>query len=150
MELPRPPYISSSLCKDEEAQEQINRAILIYEEKLLKILQKSKKALRFVEHIEEHLKNSVQFSEHAKVMCKICNKTIDEIVKPKGKRVKIKCFGTINSGDIRLGSSAEKKLKEARIKALVKKQSKLIKERNEITPQINEIQREINRISKEA
>lgn len=33
----------------------------------------------FVEHIEKHLKDDVSFSRHAKVMCKICDKTIDEI-----------------------------------------------------------------------
>jgi len=39
------------------------------------------KAVLFVEHIEEHL-NEMGLSEES-VMCKICNKTIDEIYKEK-------------------------------------------------------------------
>jgi len=35
--------------------------------------EKVERALRFVEHIENHL------TEHQVVMCKICGKTIDEI-----------------------------------------------------------------------
>jgi len=37
------------------------------------------RALVFVAHIEKHLKDDINFSRHAKVICTICNKTIDEI-----------------------------------------------------------------------
>lgn len=40
------------------------------------------KAINFVKHIENHLKEmSPEQKDHGKVMCKICNKTIDEINK---------------------------------------------------------------------
>jgi len=48
-------------------------------------LDKMSKALKFVEHIEAHLKDLAKYNpywtewKNAKVMCKICNKTIDEI-----------------------------------------------------------------------
>ena len=55
-------------------------------------MRKREKALKFVEHIEQHLKydriplnNMKRFSEDAKVMCKICGKTIDEIAKESKK-----------------------------------------------------------------
>lgn len=54
----------------------------------IKQAEKITKALAFVEHIEEHLKNDVQFSKHDKVMCKICGKTIDEIYEEAVKLVK--------------------------------------------------------------
>lgn len=38
-----------------------------------------RKALIFVEHVEEHLKIMYPSEMNAKVMCKICGKTIDEI-----------------------------------------------------------------------
>ena len=37
------------------------------------------RALVFVRHIEKHLKDDVSFSRHAKVLCKICNRSIDDI-----------------------------------------------------------------------
>ena len=37
------------------------------------------RALVFVKHIEKHLIEMGEFTPDAKVMCKICNKTIDEI-----------------------------------------------------------------------
>ena len=37
------------------------------------------RAVVFVRHIEKHLRDDVSFSRHAKVICKICDKTIDEI-----------------------------------------------------------------------
>ena len=37
------------------------------------------RAVIFVRHIERHLREDVSFSRHAKVLCKIYNKTIDEI-----------------------------------------------------------------------
>ena len=41
---------------------------------------KKEKALKFVEHIEKHLKEMIwTFPDDAKVTCKICGKTIDEI-----------------------------------------------------------------------
>jgi len=43
--------------------------------------EKIDRALVFVAHIEKHLKDDISFSRHAKVICKICNKTIDEIYK---------------------------------------------------------------------
>ena len=36
-------------------------------------------AIEFVEHIEKHLKDETKFPKGSKVMCKICDKTIDEI-----------------------------------------------------------------------
>lgn len=44
-------------------------------DKLLTEVLKIRKAIVFVEHIERHLKGY----HGAKVMCKICDKTIDEI-----------------------------------------------------------------------
>ena len=40
---------------------------------------KMKKALIFIEHVEKHLDEIFEPIDNAKVMCKICNKTIDEI-----------------------------------------------------------------------
>jgi len=40
-----------------------------------------KKALVFIEHVEEHLKSMFKPEDNARVMCKICGKTIDEIYK---------------------------------------------------------------------
>lgn len=37
------------------------------------------RALALVAHIEKHLKDDISFSRHAKVICTICKKTIDEI-----------------------------------------------------------------------
>ena len=45
---------------------------------LKKRLDKGKRALKFVAHIENHLKD---MDGDLKVCCKICNKTIDEIYK---------------------------------------------------------------------
>jgi len=43
--------------------------------------EKKHKALIFVEHIEAHLTEIFKPKDNAKVMCKICGKTIDEIFK---------------------------------------------------------------------
>jgi hypothetical protein len=42
---------------------------------------KRERALLFVEHIEAHIKNGddVRVPRNAKVLCKFCNKTIDQI-----------------------------------------------------------------------
>lgn len=37
------------------------------------------RALKFIEHIEKHLIEMDEFTPDAKVICKICNKTIDQI-----------------------------------------------------------------------
>lgn len=63
MELPRPPYISSSLCKDEQAQNQINRAIHAYEKEILKALEEGKTSQESLKHIVNVL-----------VSCKGCSK----------------------------------------------------------------------------
>jgi len=47
--------------------------------RLMKSDEEIDRALIFVAHIEKHLKDDISFSRHAKVICKICNKTIDEI-----------------------------------------------------------------------
>ncbi|MBA7474734.1 hypothetical protein ES707_10088 [subsurface metagenome] len=41
--------------------------------------EKKRKALIFIEHIEAHLEELFKPEAKAKVMCKICGKTIDEI-----------------------------------------------------------------------
>ncbi len=43
-------------------------------------MRKREKALKFLEHIEDHLRGSGWELYPPKVMCKICNKTIDEII----------------------------------------------------------------------
>ena len=43
------------------------------------LLKKIGKAMKFIEHIEEHLDQMDEFPEDAEVMCKICNKTIDDV-----------------------------------------------------------------------
>jgi len=44
-------------------------------------MNKQEKALKFVEHIESHIKKGDKgLPSNAKVMCKICGKTIDEIL----------------------------------------------------------------------
>lgn len=47
----------------------------------LERIKKMEKALIFVEHVEEHLKTMFKPEDNDKVICKICNKTIDEIYK---------------------------------------------------------------------
>lgn len=47
-------------------------------DKLLLSLHESTKAILFVRHIEKHLEKLFP-NQNAKVMCKICEKTIDEI-----------------------------------------------------------------------
>jgi type I restriction-modification system DNA methylase subunit len=46
-----------------------------------KTMRKREKALLFVEHIERHIKNGddVRVPRNAKVLCKFCDKTIDQI-----------------------------------------------------------------------
>lgn len=56
-------------------------------------MRKREKALKFVEHIERHLKQldedeeveakGYNLPQHRVVACKICNKTIDEIAEEK-------------------------------------------------------------------
>jgi len=42
--------------------------------------QRKLKALRFVEHIEDHIrKGDKRLKPNAKIICKICGKSIDEI-----------------------------------------------------------------------
>lgn len=52
--------------------------------------EKREKALLFVEHIENHLAESDGFKYklygHPKVMCKICEKTIDQIAELEGSK----------------------------------------------------------------
>ena len=44
-------------------------------------MRKREKALIFYEHIEKHIQNSSIYEP--KVMCKICNKTVNQIIKEK-------------------------------------------------------------------
>ena len=46
-------------------------------------MRKREKALIFYEHIEKHLQNLNPSIYEPKVMCKICNKTVNQIVKEK-------------------------------------------------------------------
>ena len=49
---------------------------------IAELLEDSRKAVRFVNHIQNHLNEYKEHGihlEHYKVMCKICNKTIEEI-----------------------------------------------------------------------
>lgn len=57
----------------------------------IRLLLKRKKAEIFVKHIENHLKNDEEFKgldNGKEVMCKICDKTIDEIYEEVLKNVK--------------------------------------------------------------
>jgi len=53
-------------------------------------MKKAEKALKFVEHIENHLAHSEGFKYklygNPKVMCKICGKTIDQIAREKKQK----------------------------------------------------------------
>ena len=54
---------------------------MVVESSKSEFLTKEQKALIFVEHIDKHLKQMYGYDTKAKVMCKICNKTINEIIR---------------------------------------------------------------------
>ncbi|MDH5635285.1 MAG: hypothetical protein OEY47_01280 [Candidatus Bathyarchaeota archaeon] len=54
---------------------------LMFDIRLIKNGAREKKALKFLRHIERHIERGDKgISIHAEVMCKICDKTIDEII----------------------------------------------------------------------
>lgn len=72
-----------------QLQKEYNRGLIDLDDRFFEyeeIKQMDLKAIRFVKHIENHLKSfgkemNPEQKIHSKVMCKICGKTIDEIDK---------------------------------------------------------------------
>ncbi len=65
-----------------QLQKEYNQGIIDLDDLFLEWGSYEIKAVKFVRHIENHIKQmSPEEKRHGKIMCKVCGKTIDEIDK---------------------------------------------------------------------